>query len=304
MEFRDGSVTISMIEYNLYLGGSSAARNLNVLNKYKITHILTIDDSPLPCSITDVRQFVTKFIQLSDQPKEDLLSHLEETDFFIKEGLSKGAVLVHCHCGISRSASIIIAYIMKKYSITHYKAFERVKFKRSIAHPNKGFVSQLILYGKMGYTIDINNMDYKIYRLELAADRVSKLKMLPLNFYDLIQTDPGLGQIKCNSRVFRCKKCRRIVAADSNLILHQAKRENCRKFSFIEPLAWMNCAQNIEGTLFCPKCNVILGSFNWTLGCKCPCGVRVVPAFYLTPSKVDYSMVKKSDVTDLKSDVT
>lgn len=297
MDFREGPVTINMIEYNLYLGGSGAAKNINVLNKYKITHILTIDDSPLPRALTDMRQFVIKFIHLSDQPKANLLGHLEETDLFIKEGLSRGAVLVHCHCGVSRSASVIIAYIMKKYGITHHKAFEKVKAKRSIVHPNKGFVSQLILYRKMGYTIDQNDMDYKVYRLDLAADRVCKEKVLPQNFYDLIHPDPDLEQIQCKSKVFRCKKCRRIVATDSNLILHQVKREHCRKTFFIEPLTWMNCAQVTEGTLPCPKCNITLGSFSWTMGSKCPCGVRVIPAFYLTPSKVDYSMVKKGDIT-------
>lgn len=294
MDFQLGPISIDMIEDSLYLGGLAAAKNIDVLNKYKITHILTIDTCPLPRVITDMRQFVTKFIQLSDQPKEDLLCYFDETDLFIKEGLSKGAVLVHCYFGVSRSASVIMAHIMKKYSITYHEAFERVKAKRSIVYPNQGFVYQLKLYRKMGYTIDLTNMHYKVYRLNLAADRVRKVKMLPQNFHDLIQPDPGLEQIQPEPNVYRCKKCRRVVAAESNLILHQDKGEDCKKTFFVEPLAWMDCTQTIEGKLLCPKCSAKLGSFSWIMGCQCPCGVKVAPAFYLTPSKVDYSNVVKN----------
>lgn len=291
MDFQLGPISIDMIENNLYLGGLAAAKDLGTLNKYKITHILTIDTCPLPRLITDMKQFVTKYIQLSDQPKEDLLSFFDETDLFIKEGLSKGAVLIHCYFGVSRSATVIIAYTMKKYGITYDEAYERVKAKRHIVYPNQGFVSQLKLYREMEYSVNPKNMDYKVYRLHLAADRVRKVKMLPQNFHNLIQPDPALEQTQPEPNVYRCRKCRRVVAAESNLIVHQNKEENCHKTYFIEPLEWMNCAQTVEGKLFCPKCNGKLGSFSWIMGCECACGVKVAPAFYLTPSKVDYSNV-------------
>lgn len=294
MDFQLGPISIDMIEDNLYLGGLAAAKNLEVLNKYKITHILTIDTCPLPRLITDMKQFVIKYIQLSDQPKEDLLSYFDESDLFIKEGLSKGAVLVHCYFGVSRSASIIIAYIMKKYNISYSEAYKRVKAKRCIVYPNNGFVSQLKLYSQMQYTIDPKNMHYKVYRLNLAADRVRKVKMLPQNFHNLIQPDPGVEQIQPEPSVYQCRTCRRVVATESNLIIHQDKGENCKQIYFIEPLAWMNCTQNVEGKILCPKCSGKLGSFSWLMGCGCPCGVKVAPAFYLIPSKVDYSNVVKN----------
>lgn len=294
IDFQLGPISIDVIEDKLYLGGLAAAKNLDILNKYNITHILTIDTCPLPHIITGKKQFITKFIQLSDQPKEDLLCQLDETDLFLKEGLSKGAVFVHCYFGVSRSATVVIAHIMKKYNITYQEAFNRVKAKRSIVFPNQGFVSQLKLYRKMGYTIDPRNMHYKVYRLNIAADRVRKVKMLPQNFHDLIQPDPGLEQIQPEPNVYKCRKCRRVVAAESNLITHLDKGEKCTKIFFIEPLIWMNCSQTIEGKLMCPKCDAKLGSFSWIMGCQCPCGVKVAPAFYLTPSKVDYSNVVKN----------
>lgn len=293
-----GPISIDMIEDNLYLGGLAAAGNVEIINKYKITHILTIDTHPLPRMISELRHITTKYIQLSDQPKEDLLSHFDETDVFIKEGLSKGVVLVHCYFGVSRSATVIIAHIMKKYNKSYHEAFQLVKAKRNIIFPNQGFVAQLKLYKEMGYTIDPTSMHYKIYRLTLAADRVRKVRILPQKFIDLIQPDPGLEQSQPEPNVYRCKKCRRVLASESNLIIHKDKGENCTKTFFIEPIAWMNVTYSIEGKLLCPKCTSKLGSFSWIMGCQCPCGVKVAPAFYLIPSKVDFSnVVKNVEVT-------
>lgn len=45
-------------------------------------------------------------------------------------------------------------------------------------------------------------------------------KILPQNCMDLVKPDPGLIQSKPEPSVYRCRKCRRIVAAKSNLITH------------------------------------------------------------------------------------
>lgn len=289
-----GPISIDMIEENLYLGGLAAAKNLEVLKKHNITHILTIDVCPLPRNVTEQKYLVTRFIQLSDQPKEDLLSYFDETDLFIKEGMAKGSVLVHCYFGVSRSATVVIAHIMKKYNLSYFEAFDKVKSKRKIIFPNLGFVSQLKLYKEMDYNIDYKNMHYKIYKLTLAADRVRKVKILPQEYHNLIQPDPDVEQIEPEPNVYRCKKCRRVLAAESNLIFHQNNGENCRETYFIEPITWMNVTQMDQGKLLCPKCSSKLGSFSWIMGCQCPCGTKVAPAFYLTPSKVDFSNVIKN----------
>ncbi|XP_073957747.1 dual specificity protein phosphatase MPK-4-like [Choristoneura fumiferana] len=66
----------------------------------------------------------------------------------------------------------------------------------------------------------------------------------------------------------------------------------CRLMWFVEPMAWMRrVALDPHGKLHCPKCNHKIGSFSWVCGCKCPCGQKVAPAFYLVPSKVEWSNI-------------
>lgn len=69
----------------------------------------------------------------------------------LKYLLIKGKILVHCQVGISRSATIVLAYLMLKQNMTLVEAIKKVKDERGI-YPNQGFLRQLInlhikLYG-------------------------------------------------------------------------------------------------------------------------------------------------------------
>ena len=57
-----------------------------------------------------------------------------------------GRVFVHCHAGISRSATVCIAYMMQHKRISSQEAYTYVKEKRSIISPNLSFMGQLMLY--------------------------------------------------------------------------------------------------------------------------------------------------------------
>lgn len=59
-----------------------------------------------------------------------------------------GCVFVHCHAGISRSATICIAYIMKAMQWDLSKAYEFVKEKRPCISPNLHFMGQLLEFEK------------------------------------------------------------------------------------------------------------------------------------------------------------
>ena len=53
-------------------------------------------------------------------------------------------VLVHCNLGISRSTSLILAYLMKTFNATLMEAFKYLRHRRPIVCPNLGFLHQLI----------------------------------------------------------------------------------------------------------------------------------------------------------------
>lgn len=52
-------------------------------------------------------------------------------------------MLVHCFAGVSRSATIVIAYLMQEHGLAYRDALAFVKQKRNHIHPNEGFKRQL-----------------------------------------------------------------------------------------------------------------------------------------------------------------
>jgi len=60
--------------------------------------------------------------------------------------LSGGKILIYCRAGQSRSVTLCIAYFMKYHDMTFDQAFQFVRTKRPIIHPNRGFVHQLKQY--------------------------------------------------------------------------------------------------------------------------------------------------------------
>ena len=85
-----------------------------------------------------------KGLDLDDSCVEDIGKFFDESVKFIDEAIdSGGKVLVHCLAGISRSATIAIAYIMLRHNQSVEEAVEEVR-KNRIIHPNEGFLKQLV----------------------------------------------------------------------------------------------------------------------------------------------------------------
>lgn len=59
---------------------------------------------------------------------------------FIEKNIKKTNVLVHCFAGVSRSATAVIAYLMKNKKLSFESALSLCKAKRKVTNPNQGFV--------------------------------------------------------------------------------------------------------------------------------------------------------------------
>jgi protein-tyrosine phosphatase len=127
--------TIDNICDNLFLSGYLPATNKNLLNKYNIKYILTAAKDLPPVFPDD---FCYKVIPLYDSEYTKINKFFNESFEFIESAKSSN-ILIHCGAGISRSASIIIAYLIYNKKIPYSEALKIVKAKRLYIRPNIGF---------------------------------------------------------------------------------------------------------------------------------------------------------------------
>ena len=133
------SKSVSRILPNLFLSDAKTAGSLEILDEYKITHILNISDA-----VINVHGRNYLHIDILDNLQTNISDHFDDCYNFIVKG---DIVLVHCVAGISRSATIILFYLMKHTGMTLREAYYHVKEVRNI-RPNRHFLEQLIEYEK------------------------------------------------------------------------------------------------------------------------------------------------------------
>lgn len=151
------------ITEKIWLGNMQASTHIINLKKNKISKILTLMDSPPKFNDGFETNFNRIIIKISDFPKSNIIKSFGECLNFM-EGEEK--VLVHCMIGTSRSATIVIAYLMWKQKMRYEDAYNFVKKKRKIICPNSGFKEQLKIFEgllmKNNYylnKIDFNNLE-------------------------------------------------------------------------------------------------------------------------------------------------
>jgi protein-tyrosine phosphatase len=92
---------------NLYLGDEQDAHNRALLEHFGITHILNCAHE-VPCVFAGGFRYL--HLELTD-PEPAFADCITEICRFIRTGRRKGAVLVHCRMGLSRSPAAILAYL-------------------------------------------------------------------------------------------------------------------------------------------------------------------------------------------------
>lgn len=132
---------------NLYLGCQRDVLNKELMQQNGIGYVLNASNTcPKPDFIPE-SHFLR--VPVNDSFCEKILPWLDKSvDFIEKAKASNGCVLVHCLAGISRSATIAIAYIMKRMDMSLDEAYRFVKEKRPTISPNFNFLGQLMDYEK------------------------------------------------------------------------------------------------------------------------------------------------------------
>lgn len=163
-----------IVKGRLFLGDADDAEKvIRCGNPLGVTHVLNVSDSMVLMPGKQKNGVMTEWVAIADAGDDDLFNdeHVpypeDDADFvthrrFAKQRLAgrcfdfmdavlqddKASILVHCAYGVNRSASIVVAYLMrcKHYSLSH--AFREVERCRPQINPVASYRAQLKKYDK------------------------------------------------------------------------------------------------------------------------------------------------------------
>ncbi|KAL1714029.1 protein-tyrosine phosphatase-like protein [Schizophyllum commune] len=146
--------TASLITPRLYLSDYFTARDEDTLARLGITHVVSVlEMEPMLPAIIPAENRL--HVKLLDNTGEDILSRLDETTEYIRSALAENEhnkVLVHCVQGISRSATVVCAYLLAtstpKPGMLSEEVIDWIRQRRNVVCPNLGFRLQLEEYAK------------------------------------------------------------------------------------------------------------------------------------------------------------
>ena len=149
------SVAMNEIIPRLWISGERTASNYNLLNKSKITHVVTLTGhTPFP---------EIEYLRFDIQ--DSLLTNIIDTCLITSDWIHtklanhRHNILVHCGAGVSRSGAIIIAYLILKCGFNYSKAYTNAISRRHQITPNANFVFQLKY---LDYLFNKDSIDWHI----------------------------------------------------------------------------------------------------------------------------------------------
>ncbi|KAI0307006.1 protein-tyrosine phosphatase-like protein [Multifurca ochricompacta] len=180
----------TIIDGQLYIGNLSAAKSLDLRRHFGITHIVSV------CPDYSSRGSNHLIIPVQDSEYDDILIHLPNACHFMRSAMDAGGrVLVHCHMGISRSATVVAAYLMSTCHISVHKAIALIKRGlyffpplRSPVHlfltarpqiqPNYGFIKELHAFEACNYSLSPTDATYRAWKRRHRQDVTNFLNCL------------------------------------------------------------------------------------------------------------------------------
>lgn len=134
----------------MYLGDVDDARKLKEGSSKYDCIINLYADSINDKSYRKFKHIPVIYVNIEDNESENIAKYFKYLNDVIQGVERRGEkVLIHCRAGVSRSASVVIAYLMYRYKLNLEEAFEYVKNKRPQIDPNYGFLKRLKAYEKV-----------------------------------------------------------------------------------------------------------------------------------------------------------
>jgi dual specificity phosphatase 12 len=133
----------------LYLGNRHTIIGTdNFLDKHQIDVVISaLTDSEYDDYMIDQEDFdgiIWHRLVIDDEATEPIEAHFDFVHLIIRNALAKGKrVLVHCSAGVSRSATLVAAYLMLERNLTAQGAINHIISRRDCANPNDGFRRKL-----------------------------------------------------------------------------------------------------------------------------------------------------------------
>ena len=141
----------------VYLGDCFGADDESKLKQNNIKRVLSCMGHLSP-TYND-KSIIRNIIELDDSPEANIIQYFKDSIKFIEES---DKVFVHCFAGVSRSATLVIAYFMWKNK-KPYKEMLDFVYKHRMVSPNLGFRKQLLIFEneliKADYNLD--KIDFK-----------------------------------------------------------------------------------------------------------------------------------------------
>jgi len=139
-----------VIEGFMFLGAQKDASNYPLLEAYEIKNVLSLCHTHPHLTNVRIPEHINFLgIPAIDFEDYDISQHFEECfQFLDKVHAAKQKVVVHCWAGVSRSPTIVLAYLMRSKGMKLPEALKLVRDRRNIIAPNEGFLARLMVLEK------------------------------------------------------------------------------------------------------------------------------------------------------------
>ncbi|KAG7401150.1 Serine/threonine/tyrosine-interacting-like protein 1 [Phytophthora boehmeriae] len=196
-----------ILEGFLFLGNMWHAQSKQVMSHLGITHVVNASLDVGNIYESDGVKYLN--VTIKDRPEADISAYFDSAYRFIEAAkrAQHGRVLVHCTQGISRSATLVIMYLMRSNNWSLVTAVNFAMASRGVVYPNQGFVKSLMLE------------EFRLYKgNSITPDEVDTM------LQNLIPDRPVPLQVHSNKSE-NCSRCRKIFS----LLEWKHKCSYCRK---------------------------------------------------------------------------